>query len=363
MTQLKKSLPDVKDVIERMIQMMESKRRDGPIDFQELCVKFTLDAIGVIALEKNLGGLDGSRYFYDGLNDTAEIGQSLMRNPFLGVYVKWFPSSKAAKDIARRKEKLRREWDQLTKEILNRPDPPQNETPIWFSLKNTVDPNTNAHLSYETLRSEIATVVHAGMDTTGHQLSWIFGMLASNPNVAEKLVDELTERGLCGVDRRKVAFEDLSELPYLNAVIKEGFRVAYIMPHTIHRVIKKDMTILGYRIPKGNFIVFPGNRMMNLKEEWGDPEVFRPERWLTGEDLSMKYCNTFLNGPRDCPGQKLAMIEMRLAIVMLLSKYRLTSEKSYQELLDNAMDRGIIASSGGLWINVFPRSCEPGALA
>lgn len=337
-----------------MIEIIEKTRQKGPIDFQDLCVAVTLDAIGAAAFERTLGGLEGSR-IPKGIRDASRRGRVLMHNPLLGLYNKFFPNSNFARETREMTDILKDEWDNLTREIMARPDPPEGETPIWYNIKTVVEPDTNERLPYETLRSEVATIVLTGMDTTGHQLSWILGMLAAHPNIVNEILDELKEHQLYGPNSRDVEFEDLTSLPYLNAVIKEGFRVVTVVPGGFPRFLPRDMTLLGYRLPKGTMVNYPGNRALNTVKEWGDPDVVRPERWLAGEDMSSKYFHMFSFGPRDCVGQKLAMLEIRLAIVTILSKYRLSTDKSFGDILENAINTGLIESKGGMWLEVSPR--------
>lgn len=357
-SQLKLCFPKMKMVMDNMIKIIEARRRQGLIDFQKLCVELSLDSIGVAALEMSLGGLDGSRGICQGIVETARIGREEMTMPLLSAYCKLFPNSEIAKERAEISAKLRKEWNQLTKEILDRPDPSKGETPVWYNFKTVIDPDTNAPLPFDMLRSEIATVVFAGMDTTGHQLCWILGMLATHPTVSETLVNELKEHGLFGRNGTDVTYEDLGKLPYLNAVIKEGFRLAYVISFGVPRQLPKDMTVLGYRLPKGIILNFPGNRAMNTKANWEDPNAFKPERWLTEEDLSSKYFDMFQTGPRSCPGRNLTLLEIRLAIVKLISKYHFMSNKSSQELLENSFDGAVIECKGGMWFQILPRDVE-----
>lgn len=194
-----------------------------------------------------------------------------------------------------------------------------------------------------------------GTDTTGHQLAWILAMVATHPEIDEKLIKELKDHDPYGSNRRKLAFEDLSDLSYLNAVIKEGFRVTYVVSGSFMRLVPKDISILGYRVPKGTLITFPGNRAMNTEADWGDPEVVRPEQWLTGEDMSTKYFEMFQTGPRVCPGQKIAIFEMRLAIVKLVTKYRLSSKKPFDQPLKTTVNGAVIECEHGIWLEVASR--------
>ena len=139
------------------------------------------------------------------------------------------------------------------------------------------------------------------------------------------------------------------------AVVKEGMRSAHVAATTISRQLCKDATILGYRVPKGSTMIIPPPRWMNSKADWGDPEVFRPERWLADEDMTQKFYIPFSCGPRDCIGQKLAVLEMRLAVVRLVQRYRFSSVRPVEEVLKDSRSGLVIEAAGGVWLHVEPR--------
>jgi len=315
----------------------------------------TLDMIGVVAFDTNLGGLDDSRNIYELLKETAFVARMRFLNPFNRAYVSLFPNSKEAQRQNRTIGGLTAEWDKLTNEALNRDDPEDDE-PMWYALKNLKDPETNKPLSFESLRCEMGQVVLAGMETTGHQLAKLLAILACYPHIVEKLLAELRLHGLYGAGARDATFEDLGELTYLSAVIKEGMRLAYVLTGSFLRLVPRDMTILGYRIPRNTIIAALGTRAVMSDEMWGDPHVFRPERWLTGEDMSQKYSLGFSNGPRDCVGQKLAMLEMRFTIVELLKQYHLTLKGTLNDMFENSKDGIAIEALNGIWLQFEPRS-------
>lgn len=210
-------------------------------------------------------------------------------------------------------------------------------------------------VSTKTLLTELAMAILTGMDTTGQQLGWILMLLASYPKVVAKLLDELEAHGLYGPDAKPVSFDVLGDLTYLTAIIREGMRIAYILNGTAPRLVPEDMTILCYRIPKGTMIMAPGTRAMNSVEQWGDPDVFRPERWLHGEEVSDNYYLAFSTGARDCVGQKLSMLEMRLTIVKLVTRYELGTQEDWQEVLNNAKDGIVLEAEKGIWLQLSPR--------
>ena len=355
-SRLKAAIPKVDAVLEGLIDVIEERRRDGSVDLQELCVKLTLDAIGTVALDTNLGGLDGSRHLQEAMIDVGHVMSRTAADPLKRMYYKLFPNSEGARHRRATIDRLSDEWKKLVAAVMEKEDPVDGDEPMWYALKNTIDPDTGAPLTDREMISEIGTIIMAGMHTTGHQLAWTLAYLAAHDHVTDKLLAELRENGLCGSPSVDVDFELLGKLSYLNAVIKEGMRIAHVIMVHINRVVVEDMAIMGYRIPKGTFLCVPGNRWIGADEDWEDHEAFRPERWLSGEDVSKKRYFPFLYGPRDCAGQKLAMLEMRMAIIRLVTRYRFGLKKPIGELTNKTRSGISTEAIGGIWMDVVPRA-------
>ena len=352
---LKRMVPKLNSALDKMLEIIESHRKTGPIDLQRLCIRLTLDAIGIVAFETNLGGLDESSNLCQLVDKTGCIAFDRLMNPFKRLKRRLFPKSAEAQKDNAIIDALTVEWVRLTRDILSRDDPPDGETPLWFGLKQLADPSSAEPLEFKQLRAEVATAVIAGMDTTGHQLCWTLALLASYPGAMQTLLKEFKGRGLYGEAAKRVSYEDLGDMPYLTAVIKESMRIASIIT-SITREAPRDMTILGYRIPKGTYLFCPGNRWLDAKDEWGDPEVFRPERWLEEEDISQRYYFGFSYGPRDCAGQKLAMLEMRVALIRLLGAYHFSLTVPFDKLMDDSQNGIAIRVENGVWFHLTPRS-------
>ena len=284
---LKRMVPKLNSALDKMLEIMESRRKTGPIEMQQLCIRLTLDTIGIVAFETNLGGLDESRRLCQLLDEASCIAGSHILNPFKKLKYRLFPNCAEAQKENAVIDAFTAECVHLTREILSRDDPRDGETPFWFGLKQLADPSATEPLEFKDLKDEVVFALFAGMDTTGHQLSWTLALLASYPDAMQTLLKEFKDRGLYGEDAGKVSYEDVGDMPYLTAVIKESMRVASVIP-AVAREAPCDMTVLGYRIPRGTYFICPSNRCLDSKDEWGDPEVFRPGRWLEEEDISQR---------------------------------------------------------------------------
>ena len=353
---LKIMVPKVNSVIDQLFDRIDSAREKGSVDVQHLCVSFTLDVIGQVAFDENFGGLDGSKDLHRLLIEVGYIVMDGILNPLKKLYCTLFPRSLVAKAQKENIRLLTAEWDKIAEDVLKKEDPPAGELPMWHALRTFVDPETGKKLPYKDFRSELASMVVGGMDSTGHQLAWILALLADNPRVTDKILQHLKENGLHEPGARKVTFEDLADLPYLTAVVKEGMRICTVIIGSFHRITTKDTTVSGYRVPKGTQIALPGNRWMHSEDDWEDAATFKPERWLTGEDLSLKHYLGFSSGPRDCIGQRLAMMELRLAILRLVQRYTFSLTIPFDDLMMNARNNIVIEAIDGIWMHLKLRS-------
>ena len=314
---LRAAMPRFQHVMRRMLSVVESRRKDRPVELQKLFLSMALDGIGALAFDINMGSLDDSSECFYLLREASYIGRQRFSNPLGEIYCRMFPKSATALHQHKTIENLNSKWKELTDDILQREAPTTGENPIWYGLQRLVDPETKKPIPYNRLLSEVATVVLTGMETIGHQLAWILAIIASRSDVAEKIVKELDKHGLYGENARELQFEDLANLTYLTAVIKEGMRVAWMDAASFPRIVPEDMTILGYRVPKGTQITRFGHRAFQIDTDWNDPNSFDPEGEFAEDDLRNRCNVMFSSGPRDCVGQKLAMLEMRLAVISL----------------------------------------------
>ncbi|CAI9757399.1 unnamed protein product [Fraxinus pennsylvanica] len=76
-----------------------------------------------------------------------------------------------------------------------------------------------------------------------------------NPTSMEKLKNEV--RQVVG-SKSNVTEEDLENMPYLKAVIKESLRLHHLVPLLLHRQSTQDTTVMGYDIASGTRVLING---------------------------------------------------------------------------------------------------------
>ncbi|XP_048480705.1 cytochrome P450 4C1 [Plutella xylostella] len=182
------------------------------------------------------------------------------------------------------------------------------------------------------IREEVDTFMFEGHDTTARALCFLLMSIANEPSVQDTISSELQDIFL-GSDRPPTV-EDLQEMKYLECCIREGLRLYPSVPY-IARLLKEDTVLSGYVVPAGTIVnihVFDVHRRAELFPE---PEAFRPERWLAPPPHKYAYV-PFSAGPRNCIGQKFAMLELKTVLSGVLRRYRLEPVTRPQDLVFHA---------------------------
>ncbi|KAN0070575.1 cytochrome P450 [Elaphomyces granulatus] len=164
----------------------------------------------------------------------------------------------------------------------------------------------------------LGVLVEGGLETITGALE--FSIMASvlHPESAGKAREELDS--VVGPNRLP-SFDDISNLLYVNAFIKEVLRWRPIAPIGVPHAPMEDDDYRGYHIPKGAFIV-ENQWAINLDDKcFQDPDEFRPERWLQHPDLPL--C-TFGFGRRSCPGKEIARNSLFIAVARILWAYNIS---------------------------------------
>eukprot|EP00210_Caulerpa_lentillifera_P004015 g3830.t1 len=345
-------------VMERGEEYIKHKCHQGTIDVQDFFGRLMLDVIGKAGMDVELGGLDSSSPLYNLIITCGHHVRTLGINPFLDFLAKLLPFLQQVQKIDQDFSALKNEWMKIAEAVNSKGHPDDDDLSLAANLKRVCIPGTNNTLPLNVLSGELATVVLGGFDTVSHQLSWIFALLATHPQVVQKIIDELKAHGLYGKDARELKFEDLRELEYVRAVVKEGMRRIHVLEFIHLRHPVRDIVLGGYRIPKGTAIYLAGNLTMNCEAEWTDHLAFKPERWLNEKvNTSEKFYVPFGIGDRDCSGMKLAVQSMKVAIVYFVSKFEFELVgDTIDSLTENAISGVVFEAGNGINMKITPRA-------
>ncbi|KAH8260345.1 hypothetical protein KR026_009713 [Drosophila bipectinata] len=182
-------------------------------------------------------------------------------------------------------------------------------------LSSTVD---GRPLTKTEIYEEVSTFMFEGHDTTTSGVSFGVYLLSRHPDIQQKLYQEQKE--VMGNDMNKDAsFQEIAQMKYLDLFLKEAQRVYPSVPF-IGRFTDKDYTINGTIIPKGTTINIPIVLMGYNDRIFKDPHNFRPERFLEEKPGPFEYV-PFSAGPRNCIGQKFALLELKTVISKIIRSF------------------------------------------
>ncbi|KFK39340.1 hypothetical protein AALP_AA3G231500 [Arabis alpina] len=173
------------------------------------------------------------------------------------------------------------------------------------------DENAEFKITMNHVKSFFVEFFIGGSDTSMQTIQWTMAEIINNSSVLERLRDEIDS--FVG-KTRLIQETDISNLPYLQAVVKEGLRLHPPSPLVV-RMFQKSCEIKGFYIPEKTTLVINTYALMRDPDSWEDPNEFKPERFIdssrSGQEDERKQALKYLpfgGGRRGCPGVNLANI-------------------------------------------------------
>ncbi|KAI9710975.1 MAG: hypothetical protein M1820_002412 [Bogoriella megaspora] len=188
-------------------------------------------------------------------------------------------------------------------------------------IENETDPEEKGIYR---LMDDGISIVGAGLSTTADTLRVTTFHILNRPDVLARLQDELA--AAIPDPTMSPPLRVLEQLPYLTAVINEGYRMACGIVSRLQRVSPyTDLTYADWSIPAGTPISMTIYLIHNNPDLFPAPEEFRPERWLTPPaERPDKWLVHFSKGTRMCAGMNLANAEIYLTLAYLFRRFNLT---------------------------------------
>jgi cytochrome P450 family 3 subfamily A len=97
---------------------------------------------------------------------------------------------------------------------------------------------------------------------------------------------------------------------------------------SLERVASEDYVLgnTGIKIKKGQLIHFPTYAIHRDPENFPEPNSFKPERFLPENRTHHPYAHLpFGAGPRNCVGMRLALLEVKLALIHSVYKFKFST--------------------------------------
>ncbi|KAI5596792.1 hypothetical protein BDE02_02G024800 [Populus trichocarpa] len=312
------------DEVSHMIEKIsKAALASKPFNLTEAMLSLTSTAICRTAFGKRYedGGIQGSR-FHALLNET----QALFTMFYLSDYFPYMGWVDRLTGLAHRLEKNFREFDVFYQEIIDEHLDPERPKPDHEDILDVLiqiykDRTFKVQLTLDHIKAILMNIFLGGTETAAATVIWAMSLLMKNPEAMRKAQEEV--RKVIG-DKGFVYEDDVQQLPYLKAVVKETMRLQPTAPLLIPRETTTECNIGGYEIPAKTLVYVNAWAIGRDTEVWENPYVFIPDRFL-GSSIDLKGQDfeliPFGAGRRICPGIYMGIATVELSLSNLLYKF------------------------------------------
>lgn len=211
---------------------------------------------------------------------------------------------------------------------------------------------TDQGMTREEILNNTVTLILAGSETTGTNLSTFFFQLClpQNRAIKDAVVAEVRSKftGEADVNFRSVQG---NALPLLHACLEESLRIHPPVAETPPRV-SPGAVVDGRFVPRGTIVMVYQNATYRNPDNFVEPDAFRPQRFLPpshpmydarlAAGSNTAAFKPFSYGPRDCLGKNLAYAEMNLVASRVLLRFDVElAENTPKDWLDSQLSFGV----------------------
>ncbi|KAM3965316.1 cytochrome P450 9e2-like [Aphomia sociella] len=355
---LKNMLPLLQMCSKQMIDFL--KQYDGKdVDMKDTLGHFTLETIGVSAFGIKCDSLtDENARFFKAAEKFNDV--SVTNRIFIILVMLLMPQISKYLNIAFLDVKSMGELITLLKMVKEerRSTGVKNNDFLQLLIeaadtekKDSLINKSPIYLDDDTIDAQSLLFLLAGYETSSTLLSFAVHILATKPELQEKLrahVNEVT-------NGQEITYDLLSQLTYLEAFLLETLR-QYPPVSRVDRKCVKPYTIPGtsLQINVGDVVAIPIYGVHMDRDYYPEPQEFRPERFM-GEDMKNRPSHLFLgfgSGPRKCIGVRFAMITAKLAMVILLNNFKFTTCPKTSNPIKFHNRAILLKPENGMWVRL-----------
>ncbi|PLB48688.1 putative benzoate 4-monooxygenase cytochrome P450 [Aspergillus steynii IBT 23096] len=327
----RKSVLDLTPAIRRPVEILCERLREacdngGVLNMKYMFGAVTLDIINDYVFARDpvyTRQPDFGRKTFDDVDSFLIISLLNLHIPWLIRLTYWLPDrlnkilSPAMTDIL----DFRLELSRQVEAIRSGQDTAYQHTDHRTVFHELLDSKLPAsELKKDRLRDEAFSLMTAGSVTTAATLRATAYHVAANELIRRKLHDEL-----CAAipdPSQPLSLVALERLPYLAAIIDEGLRLYGPVTHRASiQLPDRRLQCHGYIIPANTTVGMTPYLLMRDETTFAHPQLFDPERWITGRKNLEKYLVAFGRGSRMCLGMSLARAELVMILAAVFRQF------------------------------------------
>jgi cytochrome P450 len=320
--------PIIQGYIDRLIGKITIRTEEGgqggkmTLDVVEWINYIAFDTIGDLTWGSSFSCLDGLTY-HPWIQTVSQFKAALAV-----AATKFYPTINKALMATTPPSALKdvmEMWKVMEQKVRERVERGGMERPDFVSIVLAAGKNggKGEGMTQEEMEVNAMMIVAAGSESITTVLSGAINYLLRNP---EKLATLTHEIRSTFQSEPQITGAALKSCTYLNAVLNEGMRLCPTIPDSMRRLVPAGGAVVcGQALPADTVVSIPPWASYRSPQNFGRPDEFLPERWLSpekeGKDDSKIAFNPFSLGPHNCPGQNLAWLELRLILARLVWRF------------------------------------------
>ncbi|KAI8899039.1 cytochrome P450, partial [Globomyces pollinis-pini] len=228
-------------------------------------------------------------------------------------------------------------------QIANNAHPQDHEMDILYRLLLA---KQKGLMTQDEIMGEIVGFFLAGHETTANTITSCIYDLCMNPEIMESVYKSVSD-----VDESDInhLLDQLTKLRYLDNVLKESQRLRPVITQ-LTRISNRTVDVLGHQFPSNTIFILNLYAIQLDGRYYDKPMEFKPDRF--DEQLEVGAFMPFGDGQHNCIGQKMAMIELKIMLVMMIKRYRISLVEGLPVEFEMSMTRGL---KKGLIVNLEKR--------
>ncbi|NBM18349.1 bifunctional cytochrome P450/NADPH--P450 reductase [Streptomyces sp. GC420] len=309
-------------------------REGQPVNITDDYTRLTLDTIALTGFGYRFDSF-GKEELHPFLNALlGALVESLRRSQELPVMTKMRKAD--AKKYGENIQLMRDLVDSVIKE--RRQGKGSGEEDLLGLMLEATDPETGKQLTDDNVRDQVVTFLIAGHETTSGLLSFATYSLMRNPHVLAQAYAEV-DRLLPG--DTVPDYDTIMQLDVIPRILEETLRLWAPIP-LFGKTAREDTVIGGrYELKKGTKVLILEGPLHTHPKAWERPEEFDIDRWLPENRVQQHphAYKPFGNGVRACIGRQFALTEARLALALVLQKFKFADPNDYKMDVREALTR------------------------
>ncbi|KAF6831216.1 cytochrome p450 monooxygenase [Colletotrichum plurivorum] len=322
--------------IDKLSEKLRERSKEGPVNIESWYNWTTFDIAGDLIFGQSFGCLDRADYhpwvaFVFGVIRFGAI-MTALKYVGLGFIVQGIFRIGGMRAM----NKLRSNTDKMMEDRLSME---QDRKDLFEGLLRRRE---EWNISFPQLSSNALILVLAGSETTATTLSGATYLLLKNPDVLQRVTEEVRS-SFNSAD--EITINSVTKLSYMLAVLNETLRLYPPVASGMIRVVPDcGCQIASEHIPSGTLVEIQQWSSNHSPDNWTEPWKYDPERFLKTEDDEINRLvslQPFSVGPRNCIGRNLAYAEMRMVLARVLFDFDLSLNQGYDGWIEKQRAYGI----------------------